>query len=82
VREEEPAGLGQRHRARAAGALDEAVADRAFERRDLLADGRLGVAERVRRAAERPFLCERLQRGQMAELDAEPTISFHNGDEL
>ena len=76
--EEQPAGLGQRDGARAAGALDELLADDPLERGDLLADRRLGVAEPLRRPAERAFRRDRLQRGEVPELDAEPTIRFHN----
>ena len=48
--------------------------DVALERGDLLADRRLGVAERERRRAERALLRDRPQRGEVAYLDAEPGI--------
>ena len=78
VPQQERAGLGQRDRARAAGPLDEPLADDPLERRDLLADRRLRVAEPLRGAAERALVRERLQRGEVAHLDAEPTIRFHD----
>ena len=77
--EQQPPGLGQRHRARPARTLDEPDADGALERRDLLADGGLRVAEGGRRASERAFLREGLQGGEMPQFDAEPAIRFHNG---
>ena len=67
---------------RAAGPLDELLADDPLERGDLLADGRLRVAEPARRAAERALLRHRLQRGEVPQLDAEPTIRFHNRHQL
>ena len=76
--EQQLAGLGQRHGARAARPLDQLLADGALERGDLLADRRLRVAERLRRAAERAVLGDGLERDEMAQLDAEETISFHN----
>ena len=68
--------------ARAARALDEPLADDPLERRDLLADRRLRVAEPFRRAAERALVRERLQRCEVADLDAEPTIRFHDRFQL
>ena len=87
--EQQAAGLGHRDGPRPAGTLDELLADDPLERRDLLADRRLRVAEAARGAAERALLRKRLQRREMAQLDAEPaigfhllTIRFHNGNEL
>ena len=53
VTEEDLPGFRERDRAGATWALDETEADDAFERRDLLRDGRLRVAETLCRAAER-----------------------------
>jgi hypothetical protein len=38
----------------------------------------LRVAERLRGAAERALAGDRLEGGQVTELDAEPTIRFHD----
>ena len=76
--EQDPTGLGQRHRPRPSGPLDEALADDPLERRDLLADGRLRVAEPAGGAPEGVLRSERLQRRQMAHLDPEPAIRFHD----
>ena len=70
VPEEEPAGLRERHGPRAARALDEPLADDALERGDLLADRRLRVAEANRRPAERAFVRECLEGGEVPHLDA------------
>ena len=74
VPEEQLAGLGERDGPRTAGALDERLADDPLERRDLLADGRLRVAEPLRGAAERALARDRVERGEVANLDAEPLI--------
>ena len=74
VAQHEVAGRGQRDRARAARALDQPRPDDPLEQRDLLADRRLRVAERPRRAAERALAGDGVERGEMAHLDAEPTI--------
>ena len=79
VAQQQLPGLGERDRPRAARPLDQLLADGALERRDLLADRRLRVAERRRRTAERAVLRDGLESEQMAQLDAEKTISFHNG---
>ena len=76
--EEQLAALGQRDRTRAAGALDQPLPDDALEGRDLLADRRLGVAELFRGAAERAVLRDRLQGDQMAQLESQPIIRFHD----
>ena len=70
--EEELAGFGHRDGTRAAGALDELLADDPLERRDLLAHRRLGVAELERGTSEGARAGDGLERGKMAELDAEP----------
>ncbi len=77
--EQELAGFGQRDSLRPSRAFDEAFADRALERLDLLAHGRLGVAELDRRPAEGALAGDGLESEQMAKLDAKETISFHNG---
>ena len=56
VAQQQLAGLGQRDRARAARPLDEPLADDPLERRDLLADRRLRVAEPLRGASERALV--------------------------
>jgi hypothetical protein len=81
VPEQKPPGVGEVDRPRPARAVDEALADIAFEPGDLLADRRLGVAELARRAVERPRAPDRLEGGEVAELDAEPSITFHNQSE-
>ena len=76
VAQEQLAGLGHRDRARPARALDELLADDALECRDLLADRRLGVAELERGAAERAGAGHRLERREVAHLDAEPVVGL------
>jgi hypothetical protein len=78
VAEQELAGVRERDGTRAAGALDEALADDALERRDLLTDGRLRVPERDRRSSEGAFARDGLKRRQMAQFDPEPSIRFHD----
>ena len=58
--------------------LDEAQPDDALERRDLLRDGRLRVAEPLGRAPERALVGDRLERDEMPEVEPEPAISFHD----
>jgi hypothetical protein len=77
--EEEFAGFRQRDGLWPSRALDEAFADRTLESLDLLAHGRLRVAELDRRPAERALAGDGLESQQVAKLDAEKTISFHNG---
>ena len=76
VPEQELPGLGQRHGPRAARTLDEPLADDALEVRDLLADRRLGVAERARCLAERVRPPDGFERGQVAQFEAEESITF------
>ena len=78
VSQQQRARFGQRHGARTARSLEQPLSDDAFERLDLLADGGLRVPERLRRAPERALPGDGLQGGQVAELDAEPTIRFHD----
>ena len=54
-------GLGERDRPRPARALDQLLADGTFQCRHLLADRRLGVAERARGTAERAVLRDGLE---------------------
>jgi len=81
VAQNEPAGFRQRHRARAARPLEQLRSDQTLEGGDLLRDGRLRVAELRRGAAEAALLGDRLERGQMTQFDAEPTIEFHDQHE-
>src|SRR5581483_10449719 len=78
VPEQEPPGVGEVDGAGAARALDEALADVPLEPRDLLADRRLRVAELAGRAVEGPRAADGLERGEVAELDPEPLIAFHD----
>ena len=78
VPQEQPSRVGQVDRPRAAGTVDEPLPDVALELRDLLADGGLGVAELAGRAAEGARAADGLQGRQMAQLDAQPSITFHN----
>jgi len=82
VPEQQLAGLGERDLARAARPVDELLADKALQRRDLLRDRRLRVPERKGRLAERRLTSDRLQRDQVTKLDAlpavEPSIRFHD----
>ena len=68
VPEQEPPGVGERDGPRAAGALDQPLADDLLQLGDLLADRRLRVAELPRRTAERAGARERLQGSQMPQL--------------
>jgi hypothetical protein len=79
VPEEKLAGFGQRDRPRATGPLQEPRAYEPLERRDLLRDRGLRVAEGLRGPPERPFLRNSLKRRQMAKLDPEPLIVSANG---
>ncbi len=81
VPQEQLAGGGQGDAARAAGPVDEPLADDALELRDLLADRRLRVAELAGGGAERAVAGDRLERGEMAQLDSQPRITFHNRNE-
>ena len=81
-----PAPSGPGPAARPAGAqLGEGRPDDLLERRDLLADRRLAVAELAGRRGQRALLGDRLERKQVPQLDAEPpqTIasSFHRKDQ-
>ena len=78
VPEEDPARLGQRDRPRAAGPLDQPHADDALERRDLLRDRRLRVPELLGGPPERALVRDRLERDEMAKIEPEPAISFHD----
>ncbi len=78
VPEHHLAGLGQRDGARAARALDQLQADRPLERGDLLRDRRLRVAEALGGAREGALLGDRLERGQMAGLDPDESITRHD----
>ena len=75
---EHHARRAERDRSGPAGPLDELDADGAFERRDLLRDGRLRVAELLGRAGEAVRLGDRAERLEMAHLDPGVSISRHD----
>ena len=75
VPEQALARFGRRHRAPPAGAFEELQFRGALEHRDLLADRRLRVPEPAGRGCERAGLDDRLERGEVAKLDAEQPIS-------
>ena len=64
---------------RPAWPLDEAQADDPLERRDLLRDRRLRVAEPLGGLPEGSLVRDRLEGDEMAEVEPEPAISFHDG---
>ena len=59
-------------------ALEQALPDDLLQGRDLLADGRLGVAEHLGRPCERARLGNRRKRGEMPEVEARPKIAQHD----
>src|SRR5262249_51783949 len=75
--QEDAPGVRDRDGPGPARAVDEALADKALERRDLLADGRLRVPQPGGGAAEAALLGDRLQGRQVAQLDPEPMIRLH-----
>ncbi len=77
VREHDLACRRQRERARAAGALDQPPAGQAFQRRDLVADRGLDVAEPCGGASKRSLVRDSLERDEMAKLDARPPLARH-----
>ena len=77
VAEQEPPRVGEVDPPRASGALDELLPDHALELGDLLAHGRLRVAELASRAAERAVPRHGVERHEVAQLDAGPSITFH-----
>ena len=68
-----PAGVGETGRGPLERSTSRAPHD-PLEQRDLLADRRLRVPEGPRRAAERALARDGVERGEVAHLDAEPTI--------
>ncbi len=76
--EEELAGFRERHRPWPAGALQQPGTHEPLERGDLLRDRRLGVAQRLGRAAERPLARDSLEGCEVPELDSEPLIVTAN----
>ena len=76
VAEHDLAERGQLDRSGAAGAVEELVADEPLQRRDLLADGGLGVAEAHRRLGERPLGGDGVEGDEVAELEI--TEAGHN----
>jgi hypothetical protein len=81
VPEKQAAGVGEVDGSGPARPLDEPLADLALEVGDLLAHGRLGVAEVARGPAERARSSDRLEGGDVAQLDAEKAITFHDQHE-
>ena len=75
--EGEPPRVGEVDAAGAARPLEQLGPDDPLERRDLLAHRGLGVAEAGRGGADAALAGDRLERGQVAELDAEPVIDSH-----
>ena len=75
VAEHERAGLGRAHRRAARAPLQQRHPDDPLERRHLLAQRGLGVAELGRGARERALADDRVQRGEVAQLDAQQPIS-------
>jgi hypothetical protein len=69
VAEEEGPGLGERDGARPARPLDEPLSHRSLERRDLLADRGLRVAELACGGDERTRPPDRLEGREMPQLD-------------
>ena len=78
VAEQQRSRLRERDRPWAARTLEQPLADDSLQGLDLLADRRLGVAERNGGAAERALAGNGFQGCEMTELDAEPTIRFHD----
>ena len=75
VAEQSFAGLGRRHGTASSRALQQLQLGRPLEHRDLLADRGLGVSEPTRRGSEGAGLDNRLERGEVPELDSEQSIS-------
>jgi len=69
-------------RARAARPVDEPLPDDPLELGDLLAHGRLRVPELARGGAERAQPPDRLEGDDVPQLDASPSITFHNQNQL
>ena len=78
VTQEQRAGLGHRDGTRATGPLDELLVDDPLERRDLLADGGLRVAELGGGATERASTGHRFEGGEVPDLDPEPVVEAEN----
>ena len=72
VRQQPAPGVGQLDVPRAGRAHEQLDPDDALERADLLADGRLRVAEPLGGAAHRPRLGHGRQRAQVAQVDPRP----------
>src|SRR5262245_36641523 len=60
------------------GALEQALPDDLLECCDLLADGRLGVAEHLSGTCKRARLGDRRERGKMPQVEAGPKIAQHD----
>ena len=74
--EQDPSGLGEAHRPRTASAVEDARPHELLEPDDLLADGRLGVAELVGGGVEGAVTRDGVERHEVAKLEAE-SISQH-----
>ena len=78
VAQEQRSRLGHRDRTRSARSLDEPLVDDPLEGCDLLADGRLCVAELGRRASEGTHPRDGLERREVTHLNTQPMIRFCN----
>ncbi len=78
VPQQDPACLGERDGPRPAGPLDQPEPDDALECRDLLRYRRLRVPELLGRSPERALVGDRLERDEVAKIEPEPAISFHD----
>jgi hypothetical protein len=78
VAEEQRPGLGRFDDAPTARALEQSGPGGPLERGDLLADGRLRIAELRRRAGKGPFAGDDLEGHEVTEIDPEQKISFHD----
>ena len=78
VAEQQRPGLRERDRPWTARTLEQPLPDESLQGLDLLADRRLRVAERHGSPAERALAGDGFQGCEMTELDAEPTIRFHD----
>ena len=78
VAQEPEPGLGRRHGSPAAGTVEQRQPGGALERRDLLADRRLRVAELGGGAVEGTALDDRLECGEVPDFDASQSTMVSN----
>src|SRR4051812_45273949 len=78
VTREDGTRLSERCLCATGGALEQALPDDLLQGRDLLADGRLGVAEHLGCLRERARLRDRRKRSQMPQIEARPKIAQHD----